>query len=344
MQPSAEDQLKFIQNIQKLLSEGTFTATYKYALLLALADLSIEKEANDDGSLELRITEIAEKFISYYWKQTSPYTPSNNQHPDILIQNSGRQGAILNKILNIQNDISGKLSIVRNDNSWKHLTNTVSKIVIDMPLWKLQTIADQEFCFLYDNGNHSDIYSITLYQGVAACFRQFHEMITNQIQSAWILRLHRIKQNQSLLGSSTDLKDFLFGSERSNLNAYRPILKELQGNHCFYCGKTIRGTGDVDHFIPWIKYPINLGHNFVLAHSSCNNAKSDHLADHHHLGNWMERNDINKRYLNDEFDLANIEHNLIASNHVTRWAYEQAEANELMVWSNSKIFTDLDPN
>lgn len=33
--PTAEQQLKFLTNLQRLLSEGQFVATYKYALLLA---------------------------------------------------------------------------------------------------------------------------------------------------------------------------------------------------------------------------------------------------------------------------------------------------------------------
>lgn len=40
--PTAEDQVKFLMNLQRFLAEGHFVATYKYALLLALADISIE--------------------------------------------------------------------------------------------------------------------------------------------------------------------------------------------------------------------------------------------------------------------------------------------------------------
>ena len=41
--PSAEKQIEFLINIQRLLKEGAFVATYKYALLTALADLCVEK-------------------------------------------------------------------------------------------------------------------------------------------------------------------------------------------------------------------------------------------------------------------------------------------------------------
>ena len=37
-----QQQLEFLSNVQRLLSEGQFTATYKYALLLAIADICVE--------------------------------------------------------------------------------------------------------------------------------------------------------------------------------------------------------------------------------------------------------------------------------------------------------------
>lgn len=37
------EQIRFLLNIQRLLTEGQFTATYKFALLSALADLSVER-------------------------------------------------------------------------------------------------------------------------------------------------------------------------------------------------------------------------------------------------------------------------------------------------------------
>ena len=50
MEPgSDEQQIRFLVNLQRLPDEGQFTASYKYALLLALADLSIEK-GDDSGA------------------------------------------------------------------------------------------------------------------------------------------------------------------------------------------------------------------------------------------------------------------------------------------------------
>ena len=41
--PSPSAQVAFLRELQRLLDEGQFTATYKFALLLALADLAVER-------------------------------------------------------------------------------------------------------------------------------------------------------------------------------------------------------------------------------------------------------------------------------------------------------------
>jgi hypothetical protein len=46
----------------------------------------------------------------------------------------------------------------------------------------------------------------------------------------------------------------------------------------------------VDHFIAWARYPVDLGHNFVLADSKCNSQKRDRLPACDHLAAWAERN------------------------------------------------------
>ena len=66
--------------------------------------------------------------------------------------------------------------------------------------------------------------------------------------------------------------------ERSSLDVYKNILIDVQERRCFYCREDLHRGMDVDHFIPWSRYPVDLGHNFVLAHPACNNSKSDHLA------------------------------------------------------------------
>ena len=52
-QVKPEFQLAFLSKLQRLFAEGDFTATYKFALLIALADLSVELGHDDNERLKL---------------------------------------------------------------------------------------------------------------------------------------------------------------------------------------------------------------------------------------------------------------------------------------------------
>ena len=57
-----QQQLDFIAYIQRMLVEGDFSATYKFALLHALADISIEKQQIDPSAqLQITFDELVEK-------------------------------------------------------------------------------------------------------------------------------------------------------------------------------------------------------------------------------------------------------------------------------------------
>ena len=113
---------------------------------------------------------------------------------------------------------------------------------------------------------------------------------------------------------------------------YKPVLIEYQDGRCFYCLRPLKDRADVDHFIPWSRYPVDLGHNFVLAHSSCNAQKSDRLAAVEHLERWYDRNFKHGQNLLREFQERNIVHDEHASLQITAWAYSQAQAVGAMVW------------
>lgn len=98
---------------------------------------------------------------------------------------------------------------------------------------------------------------------------------------------------------------------------------------------------EVDHFIPWSRYPTDLGHNFVLAHARCNNSKSDHLAAEQHLHSWAHRNRQRADELAERLRDANLLHDCSASLRITEWAYEQVEKANGQVWLNDAIFQHL---
>lgn len=111
--PTAQEQLKFLKNIQLILQSGSFSSTYKFALLISLSRLAIEKGEDTGACLTLEYNDIAEKFIELYWKQAVPYT-FNEEGQLILNQNNGRQAAIVNWIIEHRKNYSS-LGLLRRD-------------------------------------------------------------------------------------------------------------------------------------------------------------------------------------------------------------------------------------
>jgi hypothetical protein len=208
-----------------------------------------------------------------------------------------------------------------------------------MPLWKLQTVGGQQLEFLYPNIGRGT--TIELFPGVAAAFRAFHELIVELIRGAWLRYVRQY--NVAALGDAADLGAFLFGSERAPLQVYRPVLEDLQQGACFYCGRPLGGSTAVDHFIPWSRYPVDLGHNFVLAHSGCNGSKSDYLAAEPHLSAWLARNRQHGVELSARFDHFGVVHDLGSSVQVARWAYTQLDSTDGRVWVDHRTMAPLTP-
>jgi hypothetical protein len=247
MPPTSDEQIRFLANVQRLLDEGSFVASYKFALLVALADLSVEHGDDFGGPLTLSTEDIAAKFIDYYWRQTVPYPSPHDAR--VLQQNTGKQAAILNLIRAARATHGDSLvSLTRNHSAWPQLVRQVAGIVRIMPLWKLQTIGQVRVDFLYENIGDGRVIELRL--GVAYCLRKFHALVSDQVRGAWLRYVRR--QNLGVLGETADLNEFLFGSERNNLAVVRPILMDIQHGRCFYCKSPITGTAaHVDHFIAW---------------------------------------------------------------------------------------------
>lgn len=339
--PSPEQQLKFLIDLQQLLDEGEFNATYKYALLMAIADLCVEKGDSTDYSLPIALTDIAGKFIQYYWRQAIPYPGTRNQ--EVLYQNKGKQAAVINTVANLHPNYRHSLARARNDKRvWQRTIRTVARKIEGMPLYRLQIIAGKPYYFIYPHKLVDG--QIILNPGVAFCFRQFHSMIIRMLQSAWAEEIRKLDKNQPILGQKKDLTEFLFGSERSSLSTYQPILMATQQGKCFYCQRTMRTNIAVDHFVPWSRYPIDLGHNFVLAHSSCNSSKADHLAAYPHLHRWIERNSLHGESMTKQFAASGLPHDIKTSQQIANWAYNQTTMSGGLTWFSKDSFRKLPTN
>lgn len=340
---SDQEQIVFLRDVQRLITEGQFTATYKFALILALADIAVEQGNDGSGEMEIETTAIAEKFIQYYWRHTKPFTPGHGT-PFILRQNLGNTPAVITELIDAtKGGFTSLTDLQKESRLWKGLVGRVRRTVCNQPLRYLPTLASGRHSFLYEDSAQIQagkvVECIRLKPGVMFCLRRFYDLVADLVRGAWVRYARR--NNADNLGAPTDLDEFLFGSERSSLSAYVSVLRTVQNSRCFYCDNEIKlAQAHVDHFIPWSLYPADLGHNFVLAHATCNSAKADHLAAIGHFSNWMKRNRSAEAFLKAEFDKLQLLHNQEASIHVAKWAYGRT-GTAAMTWVEKAQFEVL---
>ncbi len=334
--PTSDQQIQFLQQIQSLFEDGTFSATYKYALLVSLAELAVERGADDGGTLELELIHVGEKVAEVYWPQTVPYSSgSYGATVDILAQNRGTQAAVINVLLRLRDCGANTLVQAKQLRQWPDAVRQITQVVRQMPVRYLQNIGGVAVPFLYEFPPQDG--KLVLKPGVAFMLRTFHGLIQQLARAAWIAHIRQNSRNTEIIGQADDLESFMFGTSRQSLQAAYVALTLMQSGRCFYCGDAICGSGEVDHFIPWIRYPRDLAHNFVLAHTRCNGHKSAMLAARPHLDKWLERNEQQGAEIAGSLCAAGIIADKKCSWTVAKWAYSKAAATSGIVWVRDKV-------
>ena len=338
--PSADDQVRFLRDVQALLEDGQFVATYKYALLIALADLAVESGVSDDQPLEVPVRSIAEKFIEYYWQQSAPFMGGDAAR--VLQQNTGRQAAVVNELMRRRVEGFASLGRLRSDpRQWRQTVSKVARTVRDMPLLRLQYVGGTLRTFLYPHRLQSDV--ITLGSGIAYCLRQFHTLITGLARDRWVAMVRQLPHNLYLVGQAEDIERFLFGAGREPIRRHLDLLVELQHGHCLYCqGRLTSAHAHVDHFVPWSLHRCDALPNLVAAHATCNLAKGDWLAAELHLERWAERNE--REGIDHHTELvASFSAQRAGVTKIAGWAYDRAYELGLPTWIRGKETVMLSP-
>jgi hypothetical protein len=320
--PNAEQQITFLHDLQRIFEEGDFSATYKFALLMALAEIAVEA-GNDSGAPEVvSLYLIAGKFVELYWRQAAPYRVAEGT-TGVLWQNRGTQAAVIRHVDTLHSSSQGNISVARLSGEWSQAIRATATIIREMPLRHLQVVAGVQHQFLYEfpltNGD-----KVELKAGVVYNLRRFQGFIQQMARSAWVDHIRTNGRNAPILGNNDDLEEFMFGTPRADLSSVAELLAGIQSKRCFYCDVSLSGSGVVDHFIPWSRYPRDTAHNFVLAHSGCNGDKRELLAARRHLERWAIRNERYRNDIGGELSRVGFIDDLDASKMIARWAYRQS--------------------
>ena len=338
--PSPEAQLQFLSKLQRVFSEGDFTATYKFALLIALADLAVELGADNGEALTLSTRQIGLRFIALYWRHSLPYgSGQQGSQTGVLVQNNGAQAAVVSAIIQFRMETQVQtLHAASLHPAFDALLGSVAATVSKQPLNYLQNFGGRTDEFLYERAGNG---KISLKPGIGYCLRRFYPLVQQLARSHWIEHIKGNYRNVGILGAVDDLEDFLFASSRQSLERMSLGLRKLDGAQCFYCGQRLT-TADVDHFIPFSQYPRDLAHNFVLTHPACNRSKSDTLAALPHLERWLARLERHSETLSEIGADAGFVTDLKTTQSVGSWAYANGVAAGAQAWIAANSYSAID--
>jgi 5-methylcytosine-specific restriction endonuclease McrA len=298
----------FAEKLLELLEEGRYTATYKYAVLLALLELSLEcTERTGDPPDSFTTRQLAEKIIEIYWRQTSPF--AGEGVATILRQNRGGQAEIVNLILGFRSRHAPDSSTpmwqarVASPRQFEKLTRDVEWKLIEMPLPRLQVMGDATHNFIcvpgwsgtvrivdvrrYQDGGGDFDNRLMLRPAVGRYLHQLNGLLRPLLHRRWAAMVARLNAHDD-----TRLEDFLFGSERVPTLEIRRDLWLAGDRRCFYCQDPADlARAQVDHFVPWARYPDDGLDNLVISDLRRNAEKRAFLAAARHVARWAGRLD-----------------------------------------------------
>jgi hypothetical protein len=306
--PDQRGAIGFAEKVLELLDEGRYTATYKYAVLLALIDLTLEHTKRSGAPPdELTTRQVAEKIVEIYWPHTLPFV--GRAPTGVLRQSTRGHAEIISTIARFRQRASPDPGVPRWEarraapEAYERLVRDVEWKLIQMPLPRLQLMGRTYRPFIYEIAWDSTVQRravvaylagrsrtfdnrLLLKPGVGEYLRQLNGLLRPLVQRRWaamVAQLNRLHESQ--------LDAFLFGADRTRTAKIRPGLWEIQGRRCFYCDAAVREPtlAHVDHFIPWSRCSDDGLDNFVVADLKCNGFKAGSLAASTHLARWARR-------------------------------------------------------
>lgn len=251
--------------------------------------------------------QLAGKVVELYWPHTIPFTVRSAA--GVLRQSTTGQAEIVSTIRRFREthapDPSAPYwqSRTAAPSAYERLVDEIEWKLIEMPLPRLQRMGREQREFIYrinwDAGvPRADVARyqrgeagafdnrILLRSGVGEYFVQLAGLLRTLIQRRWAAMIAQVNGLEE-----SQLELFLFGAVRTPTAIVRAGLWEIQDKRCFYCDDQIAEPtqGEVDHFVPWSRYPDDRLDNLVVADKRCNGSKSSSLAAAAHLSRWTRR-------------------------------------------------------
>ncbi|MCD8481288.1 MAG: methyltransferase domain-containing protein, partial [Verrucomicrobia bacterium] len=267
-----------LQRIEIIVNHDTKDATYKLALLRALADLAGTQFHNakwlGDGRIAIPADLVVELWIKYYWPLFAA--------PDFIAQKNG-ENLNSSKPIAFRKALTELIGQFQGSGGYPayreaQFTNPlVGKAARD----KIRK-AIQEGPVVFASGKQftwqriGSIPHIVMPTQLWTEFSDLHHWIEPAIRLQWAEETHRMSKGTFTTGEILSLLSTEFSPERDTLLA-RQIFKGQPQLTCTWSQRPLLKGFDVDHIIPYSLWHDNSLWNLVPAAPTVNNRKGDKL-------------------------------------------------------------------
>jgi hypothetical protein len=256
---------EYLDTLQRILRYGLFSNSYKFSLMRALADLSIDRNSN---GLVISKLSLARKFVEYYWP--------------LEVRYHLRQAAVPNKNPVVMRLIKREVISLKlpNEFSFSKFTEEHGSRATKI----FSNVANQAFRDViqrFHNIRNGEALSPALFEECAEGLRLAKgakDLLGKHQRVVELLAIGGWVKFTEQYSSAPRLFEKIEGSvRRKSLNKYRNYLSALHGEQCLYCGVEIGDDFHVDHFVPWVFVAEDKLWNLVPTCPNCNSAKSSNL-------------------------------------------------------------------
>lgn len=284
-QLKSEANTRSIDQIEGVLNHDKKSATYKFALFRALAEIATQSPNSvswlSDGHVGLPVRYVAEKWLQYYWPliESSAFIPQlNGERPDIgkSIKFRNHLQALVNRYAK-----SGGYSGFRIERNKGHLSQDNQKLlnllmacieeaIIKGPVTFAGGALITGRVFGYDGKTRQVLIPTDLWIELS----HLGYWVSQAVVLQWAEKTTKLGKDidvATVIGLLLEKED-----ERSTLEA-RKIFSGLDRIECVWTGASLRDNFDVDHVIPFDLWHNNDVWNLLPASKTANSKKSNKL-------------------------------------------------------------------
>jgi|TARA_Y100000294_G_C8555857_1_gene337165 5-methylcytosine-specific restriction endonuclease McrA len=270
----------YIWTVNAILDRGSFTTTYKFALLRALADWG---KSTPRGNNTITLVELAEKFIQYYWNLSMKFKIKENNYvmkeiKKVCERCNQSQGAILD---NFKTEFTEEYNNLVNRVRGNAFKDVIRRLHKGVPIEECAKL------FEYDDlGEEALGDELTIPLQARQFLISHYSVVKNLALGSWVKFTEKTTNSprlyQKISGEvkreSLDKYDTFFSDDRNQTN-------------CFYCNRELIANQQArDHVIPWSFILEDKAWNLVLCCQRCNSQKGDKIPSNNHIESLFQKN------------------------------------------------------